>query len=180
MLMWQTWLLDSKTLKCLDVVEVKMDETEMQSTSNHKEVTKHELKYLAKILRIHNMPFQKNVIYNILAGRLAPVFNILPMNWFWKSIMLIGNIQLIPKKAKIPLEVFISLQDLFKIQFSMKPVTRNLRLKAIKLVSWRKYPGIFDSSKRNTSFSPRCLQTMKSSINGFFLKVYILFGKAKQ
>lgn len=33
----------------LDVVKVKMDETEMQNTFDHKEVSKHELEALAKV-----------------------------------------------------------------------------------------------------------------------------------
>lgn len=58
----------------LDIVKGKMEEIEIQSTSDHREVTKHVLKSSARTLRIQNLPMQKDeVIYTVVADVLIPI-----------------------------------------------------------------------------------------------------------
>lgn len=65
---------------CLDVVEMRV-EVEMQPTADHKEITKHELESSGKILRIQNLPFDKDeVIYTLTAELSAPILNLTPQD----------------------------------------------------------------------------------------------------
>lgn len=66
-------------MRFLDVTEVKLDDPELQTTADRKDVIKHELESLGKILRIQNVPFDKDeVVYTFLADFLAPLLKITP------------------------------------------------------------------------------------------------------
>lgn len=60
-----------------DVMGVKVDKMEMQSTSIHKYLTNHEIESSAKTLRIQNLPYEKDEnLYKLLAELLASVLNL--------------------------------------------------------------------------------------------------------
>lgn len=63
----------------LDVMEIRMGEVEFQTSSNYKEIAKLELETSAKVLRLQNVPLEKDGrVYNVVVDIIAPILQTFP------------------------------------------------------------------------------------------------------
>lgn len=117
---------------------------EMQSTSDHKEVTNHELKSSDKILRIQNLQFVKDeILYKLLAKLLSTVLNLTPHKLILELNHAYRQHTSYTRKAKFSLEVFVKFTRRFTQDSILQEVhDKELEIKGntvhiLKEIPWR-------------------------------------------
>lgn len=121
----------------LDVMKIKVDETEKQNISTYKDVSKHELEFSAKMLRIQNLPHEKDGnLYTLLAELLAPVLNLIPHELILELDHTYRQHTTFTRKAKLPPKIFVKFIRRFMhdsiLLFCNKVCNKELNFKVTK------------------------------------------------
>lgn len=94
--------------ECLDLVELRLEKMEGQSTSNYKDIAKQELEASAKAFRIQNVPLEKDEkLLNVILDILAPILQISLQELISEIDHEYRPHMVYTRKAKIPPEIMV-------------------------------------------------------------------------
>lgn len=98
----------------MNIAEVRLEEKETLTLTDHRDVAKQDLESSAKVLRIQNVPFEKNkVVYATAMDILAPILNCQPQEFTVERDHAYRAHNAYTRRNKLPPEIIVKLTKIY-------------------------------------------------------------------